>query len=38
MANYYSPTVIQPMIPNADMTPLELLMLSNIFDAEPNDD
>jgi len=34
MADYYSPTVIEPTIPNADMTPLERLLLSNIFEAE----
>ena len=38
MADYYAPTVVQPTIPNADMTPLELLLLSNIFDAEPDGD
>jgi hypothetical protein len=34
MADYYTPTVLQPSIPDADMTPLERLLLSNIFDAE----
>ncbi len=34
MADYYSPTVIQPSIPDADMTPPERLLLSHIFDAE----
>jgi hypothetical protein len=34
MADYYSPTVIQQTIPDADMTPLERLILSNIFDSE----
>lgn len=34
MADYYTPTVIQQSIPNVDMTPLELLLLSHIFDAE----
>lgn len=38
MADYYAPTVVQPTIPNADMTPLEHLLLSNIFDAEPDGD
>jgi hypothetical protein len=38
MADYYSPTVIQPTIPKADMTPLEHLLLSHIFDAEPHGD
>jgi hypothetical protein len=36
MADYFSPTVIQQPIPIADMTPLERLMLSLIFDAEPD--
>jgi hypothetical protein len=34
MADYYSPTVIQPPIPVAAMTPLERLLLANIFSAE----
>ena len=38
MANYLSPTVIQQPIPVADMTPLERLVLSLIFDAEPDGD
>jgi hypothetical protein len=32
------PTVVQPAIPVADMTPLEQLVLSRIFEAEPHDD
>jgi len=36
MADYYSPTVIQPTIPEADMTPLERLLLTQIFSAEPD--
>jgi hypothetical protein len=36
MADYFSPTVIQPTIPVADMTPLERLLLSHIFSAEPD--
>lgn len=38
MADYFSPTVIQQPIPVADMTPLERLVLSLIFDAEPDDE
>ncbi len=38
MAGYFSPTVIQETIPAADMTPLELLLLSHIFDAEQDGD
>lgn len=36
MADYFLPTVIQQPIPVADMTPLERLVLSLIFDAEPD--
>jgi len=36
MADYFSPTVIQQPIPVTDMTPLERLVLSLIFDAEPD--
>ena len=36
MADYFSPTVIQQTIPIADMTPLERLLLSHIFCAEPD--
>jgi hypothetical protein len=36
MADYFSPTVLQQPIPVADMTPLERLVLSRIFDAEPD--
>jgi hypothetical protein len=38
MADYYTPTVIQQTIPDADMTPLERLLLSNIFEAERDGD
>ena len=38
MADYFSPTVIQPAIPVADITPLERLLLSHIFVAEPDGD
>jgi hypothetical protein len=34
MADYFSPTVIQPTIPAADITALERLLLSHIFNAE----
>ena len=37
MADYFSPTVIQQAIPDADMTALERLVLGHIFDAEPAD-
>ncbi|EKM99092.1 MULTISPECIES: hypothetical protein [unclassified Acidocella] len=38
MANYYSPTVIPEIIPNAVMTKLELLLLSHMFDADSDGD
>ena len=38
MADYYAPTVVQQTIPNADMTPLELFLLSNVFSAEADGD
>ena len=38
MADHHSPTVVQPTIPNADMTPLERLLLTRIFQAEPDGD
>ena len=36
MADYLTPTVIQQTIPVADITPLERLLLSHIFNAEPD--
>ncbi len=38
MADYHSPTVVQPTIPDRDMTPLERLLLSRILDCEPDGD
>jgi hypothetical protein len=38
MADYFSPTVIQPAIPVADITPLERLLLSHIFHVEAGGD
>jgi len=38
MADYHSPTVVQTTIPNSDMTPLERLLLSRIFETEPDGD
>src|SRR5690348_13844542 len=38
MADYYTPTVIQQTIPEADMTPLERLLLSYVFNAERDGD
>ena len=38
MADYFFPTVVQQTIPAADMTPLERLLLTNIFDADAYDD
>ena len=34
MADYHTPTVVQQTIPNDDVTPLERLLLTNIFDAD----
>ena len=38
MADYYTPTVLQQSIPDADMTPLERLLLTHIFDTERDGD
>lgn len=38
MADYFAPTVVQPTIPAADMTPLERLVLGHIFDAKSDGD
>ena len=38
MADYYSPTVIQQMIPITGMTSLERLCLTNIFESEEHDE
>ncbi|MEK8121632.1 hypothetical protein WOB59_00485 [Methylocystis sp. IM4] len=34
MADYLTPTVVQPMIPETDISPLERLLLENIFSVE----
>jgi hypothetical protein len=34
MTDYFTPTVIQPTIPIVDITPLERLLLSHVFNAE----
>ncbi len=38
MADYYTPTVIPELIPNADMTKLEYLLLTRIFEADCDGD
>ena len=38
MTDYYQPTVVQRTIPNADMTPLEQLILSRVFTSEADGD
>jgi hypothetical protein len=38
MADYFEQTVVQQTIPTADMTPLERLLLSRIFECEPDGD
>lgn len=32
MTNYYTPTVVEPLIPASDVTPLERLLLEEIFE------
>jgi hypothetical protein len=34
MADYYEQTIVQQIIPDADMTPLERLLLSRVFESE----
>lgn len=38
MADYYTPTVIEPMIPLAAMLPIERLFLAQVFDEELDGD
>ncbi len=38
MADYYSPATVQPIIPIGDMTALELLLLTLVFNAERDGD
>lgn len=38
MADYFTPTVIDPMIPLAAMLPLERMFLSRVFEEEVEDD
>jgi hypothetical protein len=38
MADYFDQTVIQQIIPDGDITPIEHLLLSQIFECEPTDD
>jgi hypothetical protein len=38
MPDYFTHTVIQPTVPLADMTPLERLVLTGMFDSEPDGD
>ena len=38
MADYHSPTVVQPSIPVSDMTPIEQLLLTTMFESEPDGD
>lgn len=37
MADYYTPTVVEPMIPSAAALPVEALFLAQVFDAESSD-
>src|SRR5215831_13301801 len=36
MTDYYMPTVVRPTIPASCMTPIELWVLQNIFESEPD--
>jgi hypothetical protein len=38
MANYFTPTVIEPPLPLADLTPLERLVLGAIFETDKTED
>lgn len=38
MADYYTQTIVDQIIPNADMTPLERLVLTQVFDFEEDRD
>jgi hypothetical protein len=38
MTDYHTPTVVQPTIPNIDMTALERLILGRVFDTEADGD
>lgn len=38
MADYFNPTVVRQIIPKADMTPLERLLLTQIFESEEDGD
>jgi hypothetical protein len=37
MADYYTPSVVQPIIPYGDMTPLDRILLTRVFDSEEHD-
>ena len=37
MPSYYTPTVVQQILPHADVSPLERLILGSIFDAEEDE-
>jgi hypothetical protein len=38
MADYFTPAVLQPVIPDIDMTPLERLILTEVFQSDPDGD
>jgi hypothetical protein len=38
MADYLTQTVLQPVIPDIDMTPLERMILTEVFQSEPDGD
>ncbi|MDC7684379.1 hypothetical protein PQU92_13920 [Asticcacaulis sp. BYS171W] len=37
MADYHSPSVVDPKVPLVDMSPLEQLLLTHIYESEPAD-
>ena len=38
MADYHSPTVVDPIIPLSDINELEMLLLTNIFESEQHEE
>lgn len=37
MADYYTPTIVEPLIPASDVTPLERLLLEGVFELAEED-
>lgn len=38
MADYHTPTVVEPLIPACDVTPLEQLLLEDVFEVDEEND